>query len=1302
MINPTLMVPAAKRLERPKAAPGDGPGKATALGLERDAARAPSRACHVLALAAIIALAVQAARAMPAAPAGVLEAGAPSFVVLGPEALGLSTSPIDLHLMPDGRILVASQDELAFGDGVRWEAYRAAADQGHIFASVAVGNDGQIYSGTENGIARIELSEGDLWRLAPMVTLPPEAASQKASLVSVAEFADRWYWYGGNGAIVSWRPGATPRVVGDIGAVETMFTLGKEVYVSDESSGALFLLRPDGTSERVQSADLLVSESVTCSVALEPGKLLLGTASAGLKIFDGKSFRPFGPPGLLNRGSRITDLCSIGAGFFAASIDTVGIVFFDREGRTVQVLDRSLDHRLARVRRLLYARDGVLWALLNDGVARVEFPSPISHFEPLLASGLAYADPFRHDGQLWIFADGRAMQGVYDANGRLERFSDDTPPGRFLFTVKDVSGRLFAANEVGIFVHEKAGWRMVIPGIVNARIGVAQPTADGEFYVARGEYGMIQRTGQDYSARRILLPSLGDSYSSVIDSAGIGWLELGMSKIGRLDPNGGKPVLQILGMADGLTEGWVETYLIDGIARFHLAGHLYRFDNKSRRFVEDLALLARIPQLATAWGRPVTDSSGRLWYTADGTTQVIESSADGGNHPFGIAPVGFAPTHYTAEDDGVVWMFAKRRLTRMDLKLPRPPDVPPRALITSVDFTATHRQLFDPGGALEPLKYTDNSLVIDFAAPADPFASPITFEVLLEGAGTQWVSTGAVGSATFNLLKEGDYVFHVRPVAGGTVRGTEGRLRFTILPPWYRTKLAWAAYSAATLGLFLSVIWLSSYLQRSKRERLEQLVAKRTEELNAINAQLGRQIKETTEKSAALSVSEERYRLLNTKLEDRVQERTAELSLSNEELRQRESLFRLIFEHAPVGISWKRADLGSVYHINPTFRSTLDLPADALDDSTQLALLVHPEDAPRHAEMNRLIATGETDRYTIEERFVLKGGRLVWGLLSVAVIRDKAGRIVQEIGILENITSRKGAEDELAATHRNLLDASRKAGMAEVATGVLHNVGNVLNSVNVSATLVIDQVRHSKASNVAKVAGLFEQHKANLAGFLSDDSRGALIPGYLSTLAESLSAEQKMLITELEHLRKNIEHIKDIVAMQQSYARTSGVIETISVPEVIEDVLRMNAGSLARHHVEMLRDFQAHPVMSTDKHSVMQILVNLVRNAKHACDESGRTDKKITVRITSDDRGIKIAVIDNGVGIPAENLTRVFNHGFTTRKTGHGFGLHSGALAARALGGSLNVQSDGAGRGATFILELLHKPTTSAHENHAS
>jgi signal transduction histidine kinase len=135
----------------------------------------------------------------------------------------------------------------------------------------------------------------------------------------------------------------------------------------------------------------------------------------------------------------------------------------------------------------------------------------------------------------------------------------------------------------------------------------------------------------------------------------------------------------------------------------------------------------------------------------------------------------------------------------------------------------------------------------------------------------------------------------------------------------------------------------------------------------------------------------------------------------------------------------------------------------------------------------------------------------------------------------------------------------------------------------------------------------------------------------------------------------------------------------------------MNAGSLARHDVELTRDYQARPVITTDKHKVMQILINLVRNAKYACDESGRTGKHVIVRTTADERAVKIAVIDNGVGIVAENLTRIFAHGFTTRKEGHGFGLHSGALAAKELGGKITVHSDGPGAGATFVLELPFK-----------
>jgi signal transduction histidine kinase len=122
--------------------------------------------------------------------------------------------------------------------------------------------------------------------------------------------------------------------------------------------------------------------------------------------------------------------------------------------------------------------------------------------------------------------------------------------------------------------------------------------------------------------------------------------------------------------------------------------------------------------------------------------------------------------------------------------------------------------------------------------------------------------------------------------------------------------------------------------------------------------------------------------------------------------------------------------------------------------------------------------------------------------------------------------------------------------------------------------------------------------------------------------------------------------------------------------------------------VEVVREFGNVPPMNVEKHKILQILVNLVSNAKHACQESERADKRLTVRVANGDGRIKISVIDNGVGILPENLARVFNHGFTTRKDGHGFGLHSGALAAKEMGGSLNVHSDGPGQGAAFTLEL--------------
>lgn len=285
------------------------------------------------------------------------------------------------------------------------------------------------------------------------------------------------------------------------------------------------------------------------------------------------------------------------------------------------------------------------------------------------------------------------------------------------------------------------------------------------------------------------------------------------------------------------------------------------------------------------------------------------------------------------------------------------------------------------------------------------------------------------------------------------------------------------------------------------------------------------------------------------------------------------------------------------------------------------------------------------------------------------------------------IAERKRAEEEVEALHNQLVETSRHAGMAEVATGVLHNVGNVLNSVNVSSTLLADRLRKSRASNVVRAAELLKEQDGNLAKWLTEDERGKMLPSYLAELGRHLSTEHAEMTGELELLVKNVEHIKEIVAMQQNYAKVSGFTETLPLEKLMDDAIQMNAAAFERHRVKVIRNYENVPNVRVDKHKVLQILVNLLRNAKYAMDAC--RERRLDLHIHRTGEGaVRVTVTDTGCGIPAENLTRIFSHGFTTKRDGHGFGLHSGAIAAREMGGILAAESEGPGRGATFILEL--------------
>jgi signal transduction histidine kinase len=293
----------------------------------------------------------------------------------------------------------------------------------------------------------------------------------------------------------------------------------------------------------------------------------------------------------------------------------------------------------------------------------------------------------------------------------------------------------------------------------------------------------------------------------------------------------------------------------------------------------------------------------------------------------------------------------------------------------------------------------------------------------------------------------------------------------------------------------------------------------------------------------------------------------------------------------------------------------------------------------------------------------------------------------------DQVAAKERAHTELAQAQRSLMLASREAGMAEVATGVLHNVGNVLNSVNISTTLLRDQVRKSETHALLKAAELLEQKNGDLGAFLTSDPQGKLMPEFIIQIAGQLRKEQENTSRELEQLAKNVAHIKDIVAMQQSYARVAGIVEKVSLASLVEDAIQINSAALIRHGVKVIRQFEEVPSLMIDKHKALQILINFIRNAKYALDECTQDGKRLIITIAkTDGECVMVRVEDNGIGIPPENMTRVFSHGFTTRPSGHGFGLHLGALNAREMGGSLSAASEGMGRGATFTLILPMQP----------
>jgi C4-dicarboxylate-specific signal transduction histidine kinase len=280
------------------------------------------------------------------------------------------------------------------------------------------------------------------------------------------------------------------------------------------------------------------------------------------------------------------------------------------------------------------------------------------------------------------------------------------------------------------------------------------------------------------------------------------------------------------------------------------------------------------------------------------------------------------------------------------------------------------------------------------------------------------------------------------------------------------------------------------------------------------------------------------------------------------------------------------------------------------------------------------------------------------------------------------------AEHSLKISSQELVIASRYAGMVEVAASILHNVGNILNSISVSTQiLTMRNEQNNKAEDLIKLVDLLESHRGHLEVFFQTNPAGIILPEFLKQFANYLDNEKKFIQEELKSLCTNIQHVKNIIMTQQVPGKSTEIIEEIQINNLIDDAITIN--SMEKYGIHIERIYQKIPNFFGDKVKLLQILVNITKNALESLVESKKKEKKITLKTTMPDPAhIHVEISDNGLGIQKEMLMKIFTYGFTTKTAGHGFGLHSSVRSMQEMGGELKVYSEGLGQGATFILIL--------------
>ena len=424
---------------------------------------------------------------------------------------------------------------------------------------------------------------------------------------------------------------------------------------------------------------------------------------------------------------------------------------------------------------------------------------------------------------------------------------------------------------------------------------------------------------------------------------------------------------------------------------------------------------------------------------------------------------------------------------------------------------------------------------------------------------------------------------------------------------------------------------------------------------------------------------------LNAILEEKILERTQDLKAS-------ESRVRAVLNNITEGIAVVDG-AGFIQSINPAGASMFNCSETNLENTCLTQLLNNTNNPIEEFQgsNNSINVSGIVTtfgRQTIECIGTQSDGATfpIECVFSEMPLADQT----MYIWVMRDISERKEAEMRLEQAQLDLLESAHQSGMAEIATGVLHNIGNILNSVSLSAEEVNRLVKEIKFPMFDKAVTMLTDNRDNITDFLTTDPKGSKLIDYFVVLNDSFSKGFTSTKSEIEHMKSHIEMIKDVISTQQEYAKGNHYSETLDINRLIEDALKIERNSLNKNFIYVSTNLNQLPDCEVHKSKLLQVITNLLKNAKEATLENKNIEqRKISIESSKlDSHFAYIRIKDNGIGISEEDISKVFQHGFTTKEAGHGFGLHASIVAMKEMKGNITAESEGINQGTTFTVTV--------------